>query len=109
VAGETGPVGPAAGLEKWVIPCARMHAASFCRRERSALTCAAVYGSALGASFWQALSAACQPGPCSCARIRGVILYVYGLSHTPWPTTSDGSGQNGAPCERMHCEYAWYC
>ena len=26
-----------------------------------------------------------------------------------WPEPSEVVGQNGAPCERMHCEYAWYC
>jgi hypothetical protein len=52
----------------------------------------------------QALSAAFQDGPCSCARIRGVIVYV----GERLVMLASGSGQNGAPWVCMHREYARY-
>jgi hypothetical protein len=81
-----------------------MHRVTFSSLVPAATSRASVNGSCEGAFLAQAVRAALQDGPCSCARIRGVIVYA-GLRLV---MLVDGSGQNGAPWVCMHREYARY-
>jgi hypothetical protein len=84
------------GSGKFATPCERMHSENFNALLIAFWSCAGVNPILpFGSNFWQALFADWYWGEDWSSGVRGLLNTKF-----PWLL---GSGQDGSPCERMHC------